>query len=123
MSFFSFLPAKTQTYFCMTTCFHCGDPCPNVEIKSGELFFCCHGCKTVYEILNENDLSYYYDLEKNPGISPAEVEGKFDFLDNESISEKLLEFNDGNMGVISFSIDRKSTRLNSSHVAISYAIF
>src|SRR5690625_4555123 len=88
----------------MTTCFHCGDPCPNVEIKSGELFFCCHGCKTVYEILNENDLSYYYDLERNPGISPAEVEGKFDLLDNESISEKLLEFNDGNMGVISFSI-------------------
>src|SRR5690625_6945594 len=29
----------------------------------------------------------------------------------------------GNKGVISVIIDRKSTRLNSSHVAISYAVF
>ncbi len=88
----------------MTTCFHCGDPCLDKEIKSGENIFCCHGCKTVYEILHENDLGYYYDLEKNPGISPEEIEGKFDFLDNQDISKKLLEFNDGKTAVISFSI-------------------
>jgi len=88
----------------MTTCFHCGDPCLDKEIKSGDNFFCCQGCKTVYEILHENDLGYYYNLEKNPGISPEETQGKFDFLDNKEISKKLYEFNDGKTAVISFSI-------------------
>lgn len=88
----------------MTNCFHCGDPCLDVEIIHQEKHFCCHGCKTVYEILHENDLSYYYDLEKTPGISPKEIAGKYDFLDNQAIVEKLLEFNDGNTQIVSFLI-------------------
>ncbi|CAM3375175.1 heavy metal translocating P-type ATPase [Aequorivita lipolytica] len=88
----------------MVNCFHCGDPCFDVEIKHEEKSFCCHGCKTVFEILNDNDLSYYYDLEKTPGISPKEIAGKYDFLDNEVIVEKLLEFNDGTTQIVSFLI-------------------
>lgn len=88
----------------MTNCFHCGDPCLDVEIIHQQKCFCCHGCKTVYEILHDNDLSYYYDLEKTPGISPREIAGKYDFLDNEAIVEKLLEFNDGNTQIVSFLI-------------------
>ncbi|MEM0517142.1 heavy metal translocating P-type ATPase [Aequorivita flava] len=88
----------------MVNCFHCGDACLDVTITHDEKSFCCHGCKTVYDILHDNDLSYYYDLEKNPGISPQEIAGKFDFLDNEAIVEKLLEFNDGNMQIVSFVI-------------------
>tara|TARA_R110002012_G_scaffold267202_1_gene450870 strand:- start:20048 stop:22459 length:2412 start_codon:yes stop_codon:yes gene_type:complete len=88
----------------MINCFHCGDPCSDVEIKHEEKSFCCHGCKTVFEILHDNDLSYYYDLEKNPGISPKEIVGKYDFLDNETIVEKLLEFNDGSTQIVSFLI-------------------
>jgi Cu+-exporting ATPase len=75
-----------------------------VEITHDEKSFCCHGCKTVYDILHDNDLSYYYDLEKTPGISPQEIEGKYDFLDNQTIVDKLLEFNDGNMQIVSFVI-------------------
>ncbi len=88
----------------MVNCFHCGDACIDVEIKHDEKSFCCHGCKTVYDILHDNDLSYYYDLEKTPGISPQEIAGKYDFLDNEAIVEKLLEFNDGNLQIVSFVI-------------------
>lgn len=88
----------------MANCFHCGDTCADSEIRSNEKTFCCHGCKTVYEILHENDLSYYYDLQSSPGISPNEIEGKFDFLDNVSIAEKLLEFNDGGTQIVSFLI-------------------
>jgi Cu+-exporting ATPase len=88
----------------MVNCFHCGDACLDVEIKHDEKSFCCHGCKTVYDILHDNDLSYYYDLEKTPGISPKEIAGKYDFLDNETIVEKLLEFNDGNTQIVSFLI-------------------
>ncbi|MCB0453857.1 MAG: heavy metal translocating P-type ATPase metal-binding domain-containing protein [Aequorivita sp.] len=88
----------------MVNCFHCGDPCLDIEIKHGEKSFCCHGCKTVFDILNDNDLNYYYDLEKTPGISPKEIAGKYDFLDNKAIVEKLLEFNDGSTQIVSFLI-------------------
>ncbi len=88
----------------MTNCFHCGDSCIGVEIKHEEKSFCCQGCKMVFEILHANELGYYYDLQSTPGISPKEVVGKYDFLDNEAIVEKLLEFNDGNTQIVSFLI-------------------
>lgn len=88
----------------MVNCFHCGDPCLDVEILHCEKSFCCHGCKTVFDILHDNDLTYYYDIQKNPGISPKEIAGKYDFLENAVIVEKLLEFNDSNTQIVSFLI-------------------
>ncbi len=88
----------------MKNCFHCGDPCLDIEIKHDLKSFCCHGCKTVYDILNDNDLAYYYDLEKTPGISPKEIVGKYDFLDNQSIVDKLLEFDSNSTQIVSFVI-------------------
>ena len=88
----------------MEQCFHCGDECLEETILYAEKSFCCSGCKTVFEILNSNDLSYYYDLEKNPGISPKIREGKYDYLENTEIREKLLEFDHGNTQIISFDI-------------------
>ena len=88
----------------MKNCFHCGDPCLDIEIKHDMKSFCCHGCKTVYDILNDNDLAYYYDLEKTPGISPKEIVGKYDFLDNQSIVDKLVEFDSNSTQIVSFVI-------------------
>jgi Cu+-exporting ATPase len=88
----------------MTKCFHCGDDCLDIIIEYEDKFFCCHGCKTVFDILNENDLNYYYDLEQSPGVSPVNIEGKYDFLDNTSIIEKLLEFNDESVQIVSFIV-------------------
>ncbi|MBT8263529.1 MAG: heavy metal translocating P-type ATPase metal-binding domain-containing protein [Bacteroidia bacterium] len=88
----------------MEHCSHCGESCKDETIYLEEMPFCCNGCKTVYELLHENDLSYYYELEKTPGVSPREFEHKFDFLDNEAIAEKLLEFRDGHTSVVSFLI-------------------
>ena len=53
----------------MVSCFHCGDDCANVEIHRHDRSFCCNGCKTVYDILNENGLTYYYELDQTPGVS------------------------------------------------------
>ncbi|WP_010520778.1 heavy metal translocating P-type ATPase [Aquimarina agarivorans] len=88
----------------METCFHCGDPCLDNVIAHQQKNFCCHGCKTVFDILNDNDLSYYYDLEQTPGISPLQIEGKFDFLDNKEIATKFLEFDEQNTQIASFLI-------------------
>ncbi len=88
----------------MESCFHCGDPCSTAIITHDDKSFCCQGCKTVFDILNENDLSYYYDLENTPGTTPSRIEGKFDFLDNAQIVSKLLEFNEQETQIVTLLI-------------------
>lgn len=87
-----------------TNCFHCGDPCENESITFDEKSFCCNGCKTVYEIFHENDLTCYYDLQQAPGATPKEIEGKYNFLEQEAIIDKLLEFNDGQTQIVTLKI-------------------
>ena len=58
-----------------TLCYHCGDVCnKSLDIQSGDKVFCCTGCKTVYEILQENNLCKYYDMDNSPGISQKKLE-------------------------------------------------
>jgi Cu+-exporting ATPase len=87
------------------TCFHCGNA---VEKKDEVIFddksFCCTGCKTVYEIFSQNDLTCYYDFQSAPGATPQDINGKYDFLDNDVIVEKLLEFNEATTSIISLYI-------------------
>jgi Cu+-exporting ATPase len=85
-------------------CYHCGLDCGKNPIQFNEKNFCCNGCKTVYEILNQNELSCYYDMESSPGQIPNEIKGKYEFLSNPEIVEKLIEFNDGNISVVEFYI-------------------
>lgn len=86
-------------------CFHCGLTIPkNEEINFDEKKFCCTGCKTVYEIFSLNDLTSYYDFEKSPGATPQDIQGKYDFLDNEVIISKVLEFQEGNTAIVSLNI-------------------
>lgn len=86
------------------TCYHCGADCDKTLIDFDEKEFCCNGCKTVYEILNQNELSCYYDLENAPGTIPKEIQGKYNYLDNADIIEKLVEFNDGETSVVELYI-------------------
>ena len=88
----------------MDVCFHCGDKCTTTTIKHQDHSFCCYGCKTVFDILNENDLSYYYELETSPGSIPSKFDGKFDYLKNEKIAQKLLEFDELSTKIVSFVI-------------------
>ncbi len=85
-------------------CFHCGTECNKHKIEFDNKTFCCNGCKTVFEILNQNELACYYDLEKTPGTIPSEIKGKYNYLDNENIASKIVEFNDGQTSVVNFFI-------------------
>lgn len=87
-----------------STCFHCGDSCNDDTIHVAEKVFCCHGCKTVYELFSENDLTCYYDLQASPGAIPKEIEGKYDFLNTQKIIDKLVEFDDGNTQIVTLYI-------------------
>lgn len=75
-------------------CYHCGDDCPDDSIVAEDKHFCCQGCKTVYEILQENDLCGYYDLNQHAGVSlkAKSFNGKFDYLDEPKIQAQLLDY-------------------------------
>jgi Cu+-exporting ATPase len=82
-------------------CFHCGN---EIIIRNEVIFdeksFCCNGCRTVYEIFSQNDLSCYYDFENAPGATPQDIKGKYDFLDDEKIIAKLLEFQEETTSIV-----------------------
>ena len=86
-------------------CFHCGLVVAKTEeIIFDENYFCCNGCKTVYEILSTNDLTCYYNFEKSPGATPTTAPEKYDFLDNLDIVAKLVEFQENTTEIISLQI-------------------
>lgn len=86
-------------------CFHCGNEIiKKDEIIFDEKSFCCNGCKTVYEIFSQNDLTCYYDFQNAPGATPQEINGKYDFLEDEKIIAKLLEFQENTTSIVSLYI-------------------
>ena len=85
------------------SCFHCGDQVQKAIVYEDKVF-CCTGCKTVYEIFSESGLTSYYEINSAPGATPNQAKEKFDFLSNETIVDKLLEFCDGNLQIVSLYI-------------------
>ena len=112
-------------------CVHCGSDCGNSPVVWNEKNFCCHGCRTVYEILHEKDLGQYYEIQPMSGIrvENAQQIKKFAFLDNQEISDKLLDFKDGTTSRVSFFIPTVHCasciwlleHLNTLHPGISYS--
>jgi len=87
-------------------CDHCNEVCPDTSIVSGDKVFCCPGCRLVYEILAENDLCDYYNIDENAGSTQNKPfhTSKFEYLDDEAIIQKLLDFSDGNSAKATFYI-------------------
>jgi P-type Cu+ transporter len=88
-------------------CTHCGDDCQDTSIHiEGEKFFCCDGCKTVYEILDQNGMCTYYNLDENPGITlkGRSYGEKYAYLDNADIARRLLDYADEKLCKITFHV-------------------
>ncbi len=87
-------------------CVHCGEDCGKYPVIWEDKAFCCNGCKTVYQILNQNKLYTYYELEKTPGIKldNPEFGDNFAYLDQEEIKNQLLEFKDGDFSKVTFFV-------------------
>ncbi|MEZ4776742.1 MAG: heavy metal translocating P-type ATPase metal-binding domain-containing protein [Bacteroidia bacterium] len=85
-------------------CFHCGDTCPTEPIVFDQKSFCCEGCKTVYEILNQHDLCVYYDLEKHPGITlkPGKAQDRYAWLDLPDVGPRIWDFADDQKVKVTF---------------------
>jgi Cu+-exporting ATPase len=76
-------------------CYHCGDEVIGKGYFFDEKPFCCNGCKTVYQLLKDNNLGSFYTLEANAGAKPSESnQHKYAFLEVESIKSKFIDFED-----------------------------
>lgn len=87
-----------------TICNHCSSECPDNTITLGENVFCCSGCKTVYEILHDNNLDGFYNIEGGIGaMKPESIDSdEFAFLENREIVEKLKTYNINDRSKVAF---------------------
>jgi Cu+-exporting ATPase len=87
-------------------CYHCDNLCEDELITHDDKAFCCTGCKTVYEILEENGLCTYYDLNEIAGTSlkAKKFDGKYDFLDSPEIITQLLNYSSENIAKVTLFI-------------------
>ena len=87
-----------------TSCYHCGQDIEKEKILFEDKTFCCTGCKSVYEILSSNNLSNFYELNKQSGVRPDENSTQFDYLDTPEVFEKIVDFHEGKTTLITFKI-------------------
>jgi len=87
-------------------CYHCGDACDNSEVHINDKYFCCNGCKLVYELLEQNDMCTYYSLDDKPGVTQKEKGGafKYNYLNDERTVQHLIDFSDGKQSSVTFFI-------------------
>lgn len=86
-------------------CFHCGQNIIKERIPFDDKVFCCAGCKSVFEILNANDLGTFYELNKRSGIRPDGAQNsQFDYLDTPEIFDKVTDFSEGTTTLVNFKI-------------------
>jgi Cu+-exporting ATPase len=87
-------------------CFHCGDRCTSEDITAQGHSFCCHGCKSVYELLSSCGMDSYYTYADNPGIKQLKAPSNesFAYLDAPAVQEKLLDFRSDDLHKVRFRI-------------------
>lgn len=86
-------------------CYHCGLEIEKERIAFDEKLFCCNGCKSVYEILNINNLQDFYALNKNAGVRPnSDNSTQFDYLDTPEVFNKVVDFSEGELSLVTFKI-------------------
>jgi P-type Cu+ transporter len=94
---------KTETKKPKTQCYHCGDDC-NEIVEVDKHIFCCHGCKTVYELLRDHEMGLYYQLSEKPGSKQNSASKDFSYLDEAKIRSHFVEFEEDNTTIVRLAL-------------------
>lgn len=93
----------TKSILEKSTCYHCGENCDGSLILYNEKSFCCDGCKAVFQILQENNLCEFYDIQElKKGVSKKGAELRYDYLDDEAVAAKLIRFKNTTITKVEF---------------------
>jgi len=87
-----------------TICYHCGDDVISGDFVIEDKQFCCHGCKSVFQILSENKLCSYYNYNQHPGATRTRTDKRFDYLSEPSIVSELIDYTDKQVTIVTFYI-------------------
>src|SRR6186713_2801200 len=60
-------------------CAHCGLPVAARDVTGAAPFFCCAGCRTVYEIVHAAGLSGYYSYQDRSAAVPVRARAAFKY--------------------------------------------
>ena len=90
----------------VVNCYHCGDPCAEEQRVHDGHDFCCHGCETVYDLLNESGLCDYYSISDRPGVKERTAidEPRTELFDLEEVRARLVEFDEGGITRVRFHV-------------------
>lgn len=87
-----------------TQCYHCGDAVPNTAYEADGHAFCCLGCQSVYRILSSNHMQQYYRYNRHPGKKKSEASARYEYLDEATIADKLIDFRNDEITLATFYI-------------------
>lgn len=86
------------------TCYHCHDECDRHPVMADDKAFCCEGCRTVYEILQTNQLCDYYRIDTAAGVSmksqPALA--RYEVLLDREVAARFLDYSDEQFARVRF---------------------
>jgi Cu+-exporting ATPase len=88
------------------TCDHCGEACDSKLVRHNDKNFCCDGCKSVYDLINNSELCEYYQLEQKPGFCPPheDFNEKWAWLNTESLKDQLVTFSNSSFSIVVFNV-------------------
>lgn len=78
-------------------CKHCQSPIVTpfeLEVDGKTELFCCQGCLTVFEILNNHGLSEYYQLKEDTSEPINDSQSNYQYLDHDKFLEKYATISD-----------------------------
>jgi len=85
-------------------CYHCGTDVKGYGYAIENKKFCCIGCKSVYQVLSSTDMCSYYVYNETPGQKQVPSHKHLEYLDEPSISSKLVDYTDENVSSITLYI-------------------
>ncbi len=98
----------------MELCYHCGEELGSIVIQHDHHSFCCHGCQSVYMLLNENQLCDFYTDIREKTLSKAPQKEKYAFLDDAKNAEAFYSF---------YQKDRAFIQIKSPHIQCASCVY
>ncbi|MDH5610821.1 MAG: heavy metal translocating P-type ATPase metal-binding domain-containing protein, partial [Cyclobacteriaceae bacterium] len=85
------------------SCYHCGEACrEDAAIAFDGHVFCCTGCQSVYDILQQADLCDFYALDERTGKVRNQEQHSYRVLDDLDTARQFVEFEHDGIARVTF---------------------